>query len=80
MATKGWPMPKVIIASEDDREHARADQGFRKQLMDENLEMLLAELNRLRTKGGNKPEAARHIQEGANLAVKLAELLQRKRD
>jgi hypothetical protein len=72
-------MPKVTIASEDDLEHARADPAFRQQLMTENLHMLLSELNRLRTKAGNKPEAARHIREGAGLAVKLAELLQRKR-
>jgi hypothetical protein len=72
-------MPKVTIASEDDLEHARADPAFRQQLVAENLDMLLSELNRLRTKAGNKPEAARHIREGAGLAVKLAELLQRTR-
>jgi hypothetical protein len=79
MATKGWAMPKVTIASEDDLEHARADPAFRQQLMTENLDMLLSQLSRLRTKAGSKPEAARHIREGADLAVKLAELLQRKR-
>jgi hypothetical protein len=47
--------------------------------MAENLDMLLSELNRLRTEASNKPEAARHIREGADLAVKLAERLQRKR-
>jgi hypothetical protein len=72
-------MPKVTIASEDDLEHARADPAFRDRLMAENLDMLLSELSRLRTKAGHKPEAARHIREGANLAVKLAERLQRKR-
>jgi hypothetical protein len=71
--------PKVTIASEDDLEHARADPAFRDRLMAENLDMLLSELSRLRTKAGHKPEAARHIREGANLAVKLAERLQRKR-
>jgi len=45
--------------------------------MAENLDMLLSELNRLRTKAGYKPETDRHIREGANLAVKLAERLQR---
>jgi len=69
-------MPKVTIASEDDLEHARADPAFRHQLMAENLDMLLSELNRLRTKAANKPETDRHIREGANLAVKLAERLQ----
>ena len=69
-------MPKVTIASEDDLEHARTDPAFRQQLMAENLDMLLSELNRLRSKAGHKPETARHIQEGANLAVKLAERLQ----
>ena len=69
-------MPKVTIASENDLEHARADPAFRQQLMAENLDMLLSELNRLRTKAANKPETDRHIREGANLAVKLAERLQ----
>ena len=80
MLEKGLPMAKkakVTIASEDDLAHARTDPAFRHQLMTENLDMLLSELNRLRTKGGNKPETDRHIREGANLAVKLAELLQR---
>jgi len=70
-------LPKATIASEDDLKHARADPAFRHQLMAENLDMLLSELNRLRTKAGNKPETDRHIREGANLAVKLAERLQR---
>jgi hypothetical protein len=69
-------MAKVTIASEDDLAHARANPAFRHQLMAENLDMLLSELNRLRTQGGNKPETDRYIREGANLAVKLAELLQ----
>ena len=69
-------LPKATIASEDDLEHARADPAFRHQLMAENLDMLLSELNRLRTKAANKPETDRHIREGANLAVKLAERLQ----
>jgi len=69
-------MPKATIASEDDLEHARADPAFRHQLMADNLDMLLSELNRLRAKAGNKPETDRHIREGANLAVKLAERLQ----
>jgi hypothetical protein len=72
-------MPKATIASEDDLEQARTDPAFRQQLMAENLDMLLSELNRLRTKAGNKPESERHIREGADLAVKLAERLQGKR-
>ena len=80
MLEKGLPMAKkakVTIASEDDLAHARTDPSFRHQLMTKNLDMLLSELNRLRTKAGNKAETDRHIREGANLAVKLAELLQR---
>jgi len=67
-------MAKVTIASKDDLAHARADPAFRHQLMAGNLDMLLSELNRLRSRGGDKPETDRHIREGANL--KLAELLQ----
>ena len=69
-------LPTATIASEHDLEHARADPAFRQQLMAEKLDMLLSELNRLRTKAANKPETDRHIREGANLAVKLAERLQ----
>ncbi len=70
-------MPKVTLATEDDLVHARADPAFRNQLVANNLDMLLSELNRLRTRAGNAPDTARHIREGADLAVKLAELLQR---
>lgn len=70
-------MPKVTLASEEDLAQARQDPAFRHQLVAENLDMLLCELNRLRTQDASKPETARHIREGASLAVKLAELLQR---
>jgi hypothetical protein len=74
---RGLQMAKVTLTTEDDLAHARADPAFRHRLMADNLDMLLSELSRLRTRPGNAPDAARHIREGADLAVKLAELLQR---
>jgi hypothetical protein len=70
-------MPKVTLATEDDLAHARQDPSFRQQLVADNLEMLLSELNRLRTSASKTPNADRQMREAANLAVKLAELLQR---
>lgn len=70
-------MAKVTLATDDDLAHARQDPAFRHQLVADNLEMLLSELNRLRTSASKAPNAERHIREAANLAVKLAELLQR---
>jgi hypothetical protein len=67
----------VTLATDDDLAHARQDPEFRHQLVADNLDMLLSELNRLRTRAANTPNADRHIREAANLAVKLAELLQR---
>jgi hypothetical protein len=71
-------MPKVTLATDDDLAHARQDPAFRNQLVTENLDMLLSELNRLRTRASKAPNADRQIREAANLAVKLAELLQRR--
>ncbi len=64
------------LVSEDDLARARTDPGFRQQLMAENLEKLLEKLNDLRRTSNLKPEAARQIREGVDLAVKLADRLQ----
>ena len=55
---------------------ARQDPIFRHQLVADHLQRLLNELNRLRS---SAPDAAhaRQIREGVDLAVRLAELLQR---
>jgi hypothetical protein len=44
--------------------------------MAENLDRLLEALNKMRRTAEIKPEAAKQIREGVDLAVKLADLLQ----
>jgi hypothetical protein len=66
------------LVSEDDLERARRDPEFRQQLLARNLERLLEALNDMRRVPDNdSPEAARQMREGVDLAVKLAERLQR---
>ena len=64
------------LATEDDIARARSDSEFRQQLMAENLDRLLEALNRIRRTVDPKPEVARQIREGVDLAVKLADRLQ----
>jgi hypothetical protein len=64
------------LVTEDDILRARSDTEFRQQMMAENLDRLLEALNRMRRAGDPKPEAARQIREGVDLAVKLADILQ----
>ena len=66
------------LVSEDDLERARRDPEFRQQLLAHNLERLLEALNDMRkVPDNNGPDAARQLREGVDLAVKLAERLQR---
>ena len=64
------------LATEDDIVRARSDPEFRQQMMAENLDRLLEALNKMRRSADPKPEAARQIREGVDLAVKLADILQ----
>ncbi len=64
------------LVSEEDLARARTDLAFRQQLMAENLEKLLEKLNDLRRSSNVKPEVAKQIREGVDLAVKLADRLQ----
>ncbi len=65
------------LVSEEDLVRARSDPAFRQQMLADNLERLLGALNKMRRVGGESPEAARQIREGVDLAVKLADRLQR---
>ena len=66
------------LVSENDLKRARSDPEFRQQLLAHNLERLLEALNDMRkVPDNNSPDAARQIREGVDLAVKLAERLQR---
>jgi hypothetical protein len=70
-------MREIALVTDGDLARARQDSDFRHRLVADNLEMLLNQLNRLRSRTGTDPKRARHIREGVDLAVKLADLLQR---
>ncbi len=65
------------LVTEEDLARARSDAVFRQHLMADNLERLLEALKRLRNAGDPGPESARQIREGVDLAVKLADRLQK---
>ncbi len=69
------------FVSETDLVRARQDPVFRKKLIADNLDRLLAELNRMRNSYAEpNQKQARQIREGVDLAVKLAGRLQQKDD
>jgi hypothetical protein len=70
-------MSDVALVSDDDLARARLDPAFRHQLIADNLELLLGALNQMRTRQSADGKNASQIREGVDLAVKLAELLQR---
>ena len=69
-------MQGSIQVTDSDLTRARNDPAFRQQLVGHYLDLLLTQLNKLRSLGAT-PDRARQIREGVDLAVKLAGLLQR---
>ena len=65
-----------VLVTDAELARAREDPAFRRQLVAGNLELLLSELNRLRSLGPD-PKRARLIREGVQLAVKLSDVLHR---
>ena len=65
------------LVSEDDLARARNDPAFRQQMLAEHLERLLGALNKMRRDNSDAPEAAAQMREGVDLAVELADRLQR---
>lgn len=63
------------LATEADLARARTDPDFRRRMMAQSLELLIAALHRAR-RGAFQPETVRQIKEGTDLAVELAERLQ----
>jgi hypothetical protein len=57
-------------------ERARVDRAFRQQLLTDNLEVLLARLQKLRKDPPSDANSATQIREGVQMAVKLADLIQ----
>ena len=66
------------LVTEEELARARTDPEFRQEFMAGKLEMLLEALNKMRRSSVIKPQAARQIREGVDLAVKLADRLQQK--
>jgi hypothetical protein len=69
-------MRAVTLVTDDDLARSRVDPEFRHRLVADNLELLLNQLNRLRTSKADE-QRIRQIREGVDLAVQLAEILQR---
>jgi uncharacterized protein (UPF0305 family) len=65
------------LVSEDDLARARSDPAFRQQMLAEHLERLLEALNKMRRDKSESPQAAAQIREGVDLAVELADRLQK---
>ena len=65
-------MRDIALVTDDDLARARVDPEFRHRLVADNLELLLNELNRLRS-GKADAQRTKQIREGVDLAVQLAE-------
>jgi hypothetical protein len=76
------PSPTVskpyVPVTDAELVRARTDPDFRQQLLSQNLDALLAGLQKLRNGSSSAPgdSVAGQIREGVELAVKLAELIQ----
>jgi len=70
-------MSDAALVTDADLARARLDPAFRHRLVAESLDLLLSELRRMRTRPPADSASVRQLREGADLAVKLAELLQR---
>jgi hypothetical protein len=70
-------MAAFTAVTEENLERARRDPAFRRKLLSDSLEVLLARLNKMRSSSRSLDKtSARQIRDGVDLAVKLADLLQ----
>jgi hypothetical protein len=66
------------VVTDEELAQARRDPVFRQQLLAANLDHLLGALARLRASDqANQPLPAQQLREGVQLAVKLADMLQK---
>ena len=65
------------LVTDDDLARARSDPAFRQLFLAQNLDLLLEALNKARRSHSPNPKTASQIREGVDLAVKLADRLQR---
>jgi hypothetical protein len=69
-------MSKFAPVSEQDLARARTDPAFRQRLLSHSMEVLLDGLKRARKSSTVDGEDDDQIREGAQLAVRLAEIIQ----
>ena len=69
-------MSNFVPVSEDELARARVDSRFRQRLLSQNMEILLEGLKRARKSPDAASSGANLIREGAQLAVRLAEIIQ----
>ena len=69
-------MSKFAPVSEQDLARARTDPAFRQRLLNHSMEVLLDGLKRTRKSPAADGEDNDRIREGAQLAVRLAEIIQ----
>jgi hypothetical protein len=69
-------MSKFAPVSEQDLARARSDPSFRQRLLSHSMEVLLDGLKRARKSSAADGEDNDRIREGAQLAVRLAEIIQ----
>ena len=71
-------MSDIVTVTDADLERARHDPDFRRKLLTDSFERLIARLEAMNESPG-EPDSreARHGREGLDLAVKLANILQR---
>jgi hypothetical protein len=72
------PISTFPGVTDDDLARARSDPAFRQKLLTESLETLLAKMQKLRKAAQSPPSAGdSQLREGVELAVRLAELIQK---
>ena len=69
-------MSSFSPVTDADLSRARSDPAFRQRLLEQNLEVLLARIKKLRTARAARGDGASQLREGVELAVRLAELIQ----
>jgi hypothetical protein len=69
-------MGRYAPVTEDEIARARTDPVFRQRMLGQNMEALLAGIQRLRGAQAPSGEQNKQIREGIELAVRLAEMIQ----
>ncbi len=69
-------MSPFLPVTDADLSRARSDPTFRQRLLEQNLDVLLTGMKRLRGSAAPNGAGAKQLREGVELAVRLAELIQ----